>query len=189
MTNNLLSIVTFDPSVTISEIFIVRPSSWQLEQNKVKCRYVNRTSVHRYVNRTSVHRYVNRTPVHRYVNRTSVHGFIFDSNSNFLPCLSPCPRYFQSECAWSWPWPLECVKIKCKYDNWMPIHDFLFDCTSNVFRICRHFQDIHSWNMHGLDLDRYNWSRSNVKMSIECQHSTSYLQYDTDTLSIIKINI
>ena len=56
-----------------------------------------------------------------------------------------------------------------------PIHDFRFARNSNCYHICHNFQDIHRRNVHDLDVDIKNLSKSNVNMPIECAHMISYL--------------
>ena len=35
--------------------------------------------------------------------------------------------------------------------NRKPMHDILFDGNGNIFSICRHFKDIHRWNVSDFD--------------------------------------
>ena len=52
----------------------------------------------------------------------------------------------------SWPWSLKLVKVKYKYTNQKPIHDFMF-YGNNVCNTFHHFEDICCGNMHDLDFE------------------------------------
>ena len=59
-----------------------------------------------------------------------------------LPYLSLFSRHSLSKLAW--PWPLELVKVKCKYANRRTIPDLLVDSSINLYHLYHHFQVIHS---------------------------------------------
>ena len=62
------------------------------------------------------------------------------------------------------------ANAKREYANWTAICNFLFVSNSSVCAIFRHSRDIHSLNVHNLDLE--NEPRSNVNMPIEKAHAT-----------------
>ena len=63
-----------------------------------------------------------------------------------VPYLLSSTKFLQSKCAWTWPWPLEYAKIKCKYAKWKSWHNFIFDDNINVCSISHHLWDIRKWN-------------------------------------------
>ena len=72
----------------------------------------------------------------------------------------------------------------------MPIKSpyMLFDDNHNFYHLYHHFQDIHCWNVHELDLQ--NGPRSNVNMPVESTYMTFHLSSKvTCTISIIFFEI
>ena len=63
---------------------------------------------------------------------------------------------------------------KYKYTNRKAIYDIIFHDNGHISPIFHHFQDICNRNVHDLDLDRQNWSRPNVNMTMESMRMTCY---------------
>ena len=57
----------------------------------------------------------------------------------------------------------------------VPIYDIIFNGDSNVCHICDHYRDICSRTAHGIDLDIYNGTRSNVNRKMERPYATFFL--------------
>ena len=73
--------------------------------------------------------------------------------------------------------PVELAKVIYKYAKRKIIADFLFSDGCNVCSINLLLRDdICSRNIHYLDLDLYNWPRSNVNVPIKSQYTTSNMQ-------------
>ena len=107
----------------------------------------------------------------KYVNRKHI-SFRILWQLLFLPYLSSFPRYLQSEYAWSWPWPLKWVAvmlIEDQYINYYLMARVMFFLPVTIFK------DIHCLNVHDLDIDLCNDSRSYVTMRFESLCTTSHL--------------
>ena len=57
----------------------------------------------------------------------------------YLCLINLFARYWQWKCAWSLPWPLECINIKCHYANRKTTYNVPFVCNNNAFPICHIF--------------------------------------------------
>ena len=64
------------------------------------------------------------------------------------------------------PSPLEWAKAKFNYANEKTVCDFRFVDNSSVCHICHHLRDIHSRDVHDLDVDLSNGPRSNLTMQM-----------------------
>ena len=104
-------------------------------------------------------------------NRKAMHDLIFYGNSNFYDIYHHFRVIRSLKRARPWSWPLELVRIKCKYANRKPIRNLLFDDNGNFHHIII-FQDIPCRNVHVLDLDLKNGSRSSVILQ-----SKSYIRF------------
>ena len=139
-------IVMLSLSFTISKIFAIeRCMTLIFRMVKVRRKYTNRNFT--------------RFPIH--------------GNSNIFH-LSLFPRHPRSKCAWYGPRPLDLVKVKYKYANRKPIHEFILDENSN-FSIYVTIS-VHCRNVHYIDLDLCNEPRSNMNMAIESPCATSYVR-------------
>ena len=74
-------------------------------------------------------------------------------------------RIFDIERAWSWPLPLECVKIKCNYSNRKPYMTIFME----IVRF-QNLQDIRCRNVNDQDCDIYNESMLNVYMPMHASY-------------------
>ena len=86
--------------------------------------------------------------------------------------LSPFAIDSQSKYAWPWLWPLEWVKIKCKYDNRKATCDVICVGNCNICPICPHLWDIHGRSVPDLDFE--SEPRSNVRMTAEWPYAAFY---------------
>ena len=109
---------------------------------------------------------------------------LFDVTSNCYPIW----HHFQDiDCwnvPWSWPWPLESAKVKCKYTSRKPLYDFSIIVNSNFYHICHRFRDNHIWTVEilptsvfDLETEGQNHEKQHRRLHIGCQINSPKIRW------------